>query len=230
MEPGAMIRGDKGASYNRGLKKNGNLIIRDAAAAIRIGGAGVAPGDAFNNIADMWVVKDLGFMPATGTAYKSKIGVLFSRHTNGPDRGIILDGVSGTGLRSVFELTPAPVGTMISLACLVIERSNLTGNRYGVYAPPGARVYCLRAVGNQAEQNNNGAGADGYDGGFLHGDIQGAVSIMDNMLEGQPDAVDLNSTGAAIRARFGYNYLESNHVNFSQFVLDRKSTRLNSSH
>ncbi|MGV1682895.1 hypothetical protein [Sphingopyxis sp. NJF-3] len=65
-----------------------------------------------------------------------------------------------------------------------------------------------------------------YDGGAIHGNIQGPVSIMDTQLEGQPNPIDLQPVGgllpvagsASIKARVGFNYIESIGVNGSQFA------------
>lgn len=223
-EPGLRIHGDKGPSYFRGSKKNGNLIIGEASHAIQIG-AGVGPGDDWGtNIADMWSVENIGFYANANTAFKSKTGIYYDRQTNGPDRGFMLSGISGVGLHSVFRMAPKRDGVQIAMANLVVENSCLSNNRYGLFSE--APIYGLRFVGNQAEQNNNGSGDDANDGGAIHGDFQGGITIMDNMLEGQPNAVNLDASSAAMRVDFQRNYIETNTVNNSEYVIRMKTSQV----
>lgn len=217
MQPGLLIRGDKGVSYNRGTMKNGNLVVGPAVdAALKIGGDGVGPEHSFENAADQWEVEHLGFTQAPGGEPKSKVGILFDRQTNGPDRGFILRGVSGQGLRALLEVAPKRDGVQTALANLVMLQCNASNNRWAIKA--NAPVFCLSARENQVEQNNNGLGPDGYDGGFIHGDIQGSVTVADNMMEGQPNAIDLAPSIGSIEASITGNYIEKNDVNSSRFV------------
>lgn len=219
---GGGLVGTKLPSYTRGQKKAGNFVI-DAAAdsAINLPYDGLWT-DAANQadpdyvFADSWTFKNIGFRQRTGAAYKSKVGIWYDMQNNGPHRHMLLDQVSGSGLRSVFEVAPKRTGVTTTLANLIVQNSVLSNNRYGIYAS--GPVYCVRFVGNQAEQNNNGSGADQFDGGAIHGNFAGAITITDNMLEGQPNAINIEPEAARVNALVARNYLETNNVNNSQYV------------
>lgn len=67
---------------------------------------------------------------------------------------------------------------------------------------------------------------DQWEGGAIHGNIQGPISIVDNQIEGQPNPIDLQPIGgplgvggsANIAARVTQNYIETVNVNSSEFV------------
>lgn len=216
--PGGGVSGRKLPSYGRGSGRKGNLVI-GSGASYGIGvGLGIAPSDTVDNKADSWTFEKLGFLPQKGTPYKAKTGILFGRQTNGPDRFVHLDRISAKELFAAFTLEPARAGLSTNIANLVVTNSVLSGNRYAVYVPSGSPVYGLRFINVQAEHNNNGSGSDSFDGGAVHGDIQGAVTIKDCMLEGQPNAINLFPSRGRLVFEASSNYVEKNTVNNSQYV------------
>ena len=221
-EPDFHIYTDRGPAYNRGNQKNGNIIVGVGTHALQVGDVG--PTDTVNTRSGMYSFEGLSFLPYNFAPQKSKTGVKLDRQTNGPDRGIIFDKISGRALESVIHVVPARPGVTTALANLVIKNSCLSNNRYGLLSE--APVFGLHFVNNQAEHNNNGTGVDGYDGGAVHGDIGGGIVIEDNMLEGQPNAINLTPSVHSMRLSFKRNYVEKNEINNSQYVIRLKTEQI----
>ena len=212
VQPGVKVFGTKGPSYNRGNGKSGNIVVGGSASyGIDFGNSSTST----VNPADSWAISNIGFLQANGVTAKTKSGVAFTRQNNGPDRGAIVKEISATGMYAGVYVKPLDAGKTISLATLVVENCDLSNNRYGIYSA--GRVHGLRFVGNQAEQNNNGNPNNAL-GGAVHGQFMGPITINDNMLEGQPDAVNIISDAASIKLESRGNYFETNNTNTSSFV------------
>src|SRR5690554_201835 len=107
-----MINGDKGATYNRGDGKSGNIVIGSGTEyAMDLGNsrtrgettdidAGVS-----TNPSDNWAVKNIGFVLEEGTPLRTKTGIIFTPSTNGPDRGLLLREVSAVYLGKAIHIT-----------------------------------------------------------------------------------------------------------------------------
>lgn len=205
----AMIYGDKGATYNRGDGKKGNILVGASADyAFNLGNERIRdysndiqdiPNHISRNAADNWSVKNIGIKPATGVADHVKTGIKHTAAHNGPDRGFLLSEVSGTQLKHVLHVTDQ--GQSVQLGTLVIENCCLSNNDIPVFAE--GLVFGLRFVGNQCEQNVSGA---------IHGTFIAGVTIEDNMLEAQPNPIKLTipSSGAKYQASIKRNYFEAN--------------------
>lgn len=218
-QPGVKVFGTKGPSYNRGNGKKGNILVGSGATVgLDLGNDSTST----TNPADMWSVSNIGFLQASGVSAKTKRGIAITRQNNGPDRGAILTEISAIGMEAGVYIPPPASGITIQLANLIIENSCLSNNKYGVWSE--GYVYGLRFVGNQAEQNNNGSAAGTLQGGAIKGNFAGGITINDNMLEGQPNAVDILSTGGAINFQSQRNYFETNNTNNSLFVYSLGTT------
>lgn len=218
-QPGTLIFGSKGPTYNRGTGKNGNILVGASAThGLDLGNSSTS----VSNPADMWSVSNIGFLQASGVAAKTKNGVAITRQQNGPDRGVIFSEISAVGMNAGIYVPPPRVGALIQVANIVVENSCLSNNKYGILSD--GYAYGLRFVGNQAEQNNNGTAAGDVQGGAVHGDFQGGITINDNMLEGQPNAINILATRSSIIFESQRNYFETNTVNNSLFVYSLGTT------
>lgn len=212
-QPGVLVQGSKGPSYNRGGGKKGNILVGASAThGLDLGNASTST----TNPADMWAVSNLGFLQASGVTAKTKRGISVVRQNNGPDRGVIFSQISGVGMEAVVYVPPVVPGVTISLANMVIENSCLSNNKYGVWSA--GRTYGLRFVGNQAEQNTNGLAPGTDQGSAVFGDFAGGITINDNMLEGQPNPINIQATFGAVQFESQRNYFERNDSNNSLFV------------
>lgn len=205
----AMIYGDKGATYNRGDGKKGNILVGASADyAFNLGNERIRdysndiqdiPNHISRNAADNWSVKNIGIKPAAGVADHVKTGIKHTAAHNGPDRGFLLSEVSGTQLKHVLHVTDQ--GQSVQLGTLVIENCCLSNNDIPVFAE--GLVFGLRFTGNQCEQNLRGA---------IHGTFNAGVAIEDNMLEAQPNPIKLTipPSGTKFQASIKRNYFEIN--------------------
>jgi len=200
-EPGIKIFGFKGSTYNRGAKKNGNIILGEQAdCAFNLGNFRIwNRTDINSNPADSWTITNIGVVQKSDLQPRIKNGFMFSSKTDGPDRGVVIRECSTTGLNSSVYI-PNP-DVPISLSTLIIENCCFSNNNYSVYSE--GRVCGVRIVGNQMEQNTLGA---------IHGTFDGPVYIADNMLEGQPNTINIVSpkNGNRLGVIIERNYFELN--------------------
>ena len=185
-EPAGVI-GDKSPTYNRGGGKDGWVLVgTNATHAFDFGNyrtydANVADVDLkkSKNPADTWLVKGIGIKKHSSViGSRTKDGILFTSKTDGPDRSITVQEFSAYNLNRAIYV---PVTTAsVSSASFNVSNCNLSGNNYGIYHE--ARSYSTLIVGNQIEQN--------YVGG-IYGCFDGVTTIRDNMLEGQPNAINI---------------------------------------
>lgn len=202
--PGVRIFGEQGATYNRGTGKNGFIECAAAASpAFDLGNSRTT-----GNPADNWEVQGISFRQQAGVPVRTVDGISFTSRTNGPDRGAVIKSVSFIGLRDAITTENPDLETQ--LANLIVENCVFTGCESAINAK--GNLLGLRFVGNQCEQN---AGTNGV----IRGSINGGVTITDNMLEGQPNAVSIDippTTGNRPQVEFSRNYLEANS---GQYVL-----------
>lgn len=97
-----------------------------------------------------------------------------------------------------------------ALSTITISGCNINACGYGIYAEGVSAVVCANITGNNIEQNQNG-------GIYLIGEtvdnlrvVNSSISIVDNMLEGQPEPIAIRAAVSLIRI-IG-NYLESSQV------------------
>ena len=209
-EPGLKIFGHKGASYDRGLTKNGFLLIGgEAPYGIDLGDfqRSLVQGGSSNNPADTWAVSGLGFKQASGTVPFSKKGVALTSQHNGPDRGVWFNEVSMVGLETGVYIPPNEEDVTIQVANLNIENSVLSSNKYGVLNE--GQVYGFSFIKNQSEHNIEHA---------VKGSFNGGIVISDNMLEGQKDAICITESLGEVKIVSERNYFERNDLNESSYV------------
>lgn len=216
-EPGA-IHGDKGATYNGGIGKDGWILIGSGAEyAFNLGNERVYSATTQSvdtkqtrNWADNWEIKGIGIKGANGIAARTKTGIKHTARTNGPDRGMTIHGLSAYDLKHAVHITNQNLGTQ--LANLVIEGSCLSKCDIPVFAE--GNILGFRFVGNQCEQNYSGA---------IHGTFNGGITIEDNMLEGQVNAINIYPTSFGNRPKIAIkrNYFEANS---GDYVIKVKST------
>lgn len=205
-EPGVKLCGDKGASYNRGMGKLGNIIIgADATHAIDLGDGRTA--STSNNPADCWTVENIGIVQEEGTAFGTKNGIVISAMQNGPDRGILFNEVSATGLEAAVYIPQTASGVSIQAANLNITNCAISENKVALLND--GSVYGMRFVGNQCEQNAEHA---------IKGKFAGGVVISDNMLEGQKNPICMPSCFAQLNLVSERNYFERNEINDSEYI------------
>ncbi len=187
--------GNMGATYHRGVGKAGSLLVgENATAAFDLGNSRTT-----GNPADNWSVSRIGVKQAAGVTAYTKDGFRLTSKTDGPDRAAVFREVSGRGLNAAIRVMDPGVSTAV--ANLIIENSVLIANNYAVLAE--GSVLGLRFVGNQAEQNVLGA---------IHGTFTAGVAIEDNMLEGQPNPINLKGysiTGNRLAVGHYRNYYEA---------------------
>ena len=199
----SMIYGNKGACYNRGLGKNGNLVLRNTLFGIDLGNSRTWDRVSTDvNPADNWTIKNIGITRHESVAFGTQVGIKHTAATNGPDRAFILDEVSIDGMDNALLVVNN--GFETQLATLIIEKSVLSGNKLAINAE--GSIYGARIAGNQIEQ----CGA-----GSIHGNFSGPLTVHDNMLEGTGNTINLtrtnpeNLTGVALSLE--RNYFEANY-------------------
>lgn len=205
-----MIYGDAGATYNRGIGKDGMIII-GGDYAINAGNERTYSSTIQDvatkksrNPADNWTFKNLSFIQKAGSTARTKTAIKHTAATDGPDRGLIMREVSGTGLKHVLHVTNQDKSTQ--LANVIIENCCISNCELPVFAE--GMVLGLRFVGNQCEQNTLGA---------IKGTFNGPITIEDNMLEGQQNPFEMTIppiTGNRPKVSFKRNYLEANAGDF----------------
>ena len=147
---------------------------------------------------DGWAFSGLGFKQSTNIAANTADGIRLTSARNSPDRGYTFEKITCLLFnRGMYVAANANyvAGTM------VIEKSNLSKNNYGLYCDQ--KVEGLRFVGNQCEQNKIG-------GLKIKG--AGGITITDNMLEGQPNTIEIDgkSNGQGTQVEIKRNYFEAN--------------------
>lgn len=196
-EPGVKVFGFAGGTYNRGIGKNGKIIIGpNAPYAFDFGNERTT-----GNPADNWSISNVAFIQATGVTANTKYGIALTSKTNGPDRGAIVRECSASGLAAGVYVPDLAVATRI--ANLIVENCCFSNNGYALYAP-NANIFGARIVGNQMEQNAIGA---------IHGAFNASVLIADNMLEGQNNTINItvpSITGNRPCVVIERNYFEAN--------------------
>lgn len=215
-EPGIRIFGNKAASYDRGVGRNGFVLVGEQAGyAFNLGNYRKADGtDSSTNRADAFSLSNIGFKPVDYSLRRQKDGVHFTSSTNGPDRGGVISECSFINLKNGVYLPYTNQETQY--ATLNIEKSVFVGCDYGVVAE--GNVLGFRFVGNQCEQNAKGG---------IKGTFNGGVTITDNMLEGQPNAIEIYSppvTGGSPKVEIARNYFE---LQRGEFVISYTATATN---
>lgn len=122
-----------------------------------------------------------------------------SQDDNMPHRGGMFRDCSFRGFETAI-LLEAPTPGNLGLANLNVENCNFSGGSYAVRAL--SQTFGLRFVNNQAEQ-----------GATIAGLFDSGVTITDNMLEGQSNAIDINSV-ARTKVYLARNYFELNGGSF----------------
>ena len=201
-----MIYGDKAATYDRGQGTDGWLLTDGSSDhVINLGNyrenstTTDIEASLSQNPADQFTIKNIG-IKYTGTPPLLTSGIRHTAATDGPDRGLVIREFSGLGLDNAIHISDQ--GKSTQLANLVVENSVIHGCRYAIKAD--GNVLGARIVGNQLEQNSEGA---------IHGTFNGSVTIEDNMLEGQPNTINITIppiTGNRPKVSISRNYFESN--------------------
>lgn len=196
--PGIRIFGDHGGSYNRGTPKRGWL---EAAAGITrmidLGNSRTT-----GNPADNWQIDGISLRQAAGVTARTVDGIAFTSRTNGPDRGVLMRSVSFIGLKDAITIENPDISA--NLATLDIQSCVFQGCISAINAK--GRMFAFRFVGNQCEQN---IGTNGV----IRGSIDGPITIDDNILEGQPNAISIDippTFGNSPSFRSSKNYFEAN--------------------
>lgn len=195
INPGVRIFGDQSATYNRGTGKDGWLLGQAELVRFFDLGASRTTG----NPADQWQVEGLSLKQAVGVTARTIDGISFTTRTNGPDRGANIRDMSFVGLKDGITIENPDISTVI--ANLNVEGSVFTACESAVNAK--GRVLGFRFVNNQCEQN---VGTNGV----IRGALDGPVTITDNMLEGQSNAIVFDGNSAGPQAKIENNYLEAN--------------------
>lgn len=204
-----MLLGDAAPTYNRGDGKKGKIVIGTTDHAFDLGNyrtRGTAPfvfdveNKRTKNPADQWTIKNLAFIQKTGQPSKSKTALLHTSRTNGPDRGVALKEVSGSGLKHLFKCVNSDSETQIATfsADNVCASENELPFKFDGATNGGVVTSC------QVEQNTVGA---------FHGYMNGAWFFKGNMLEGQPNAIKVEVppvTGNRTMLVAHGNYFEAN--------------------
>jgi hypothetical protein len=175
--PDVKLWGVKGAGYHLGANddKGGNFVVGASARCAIDFGDSAAVGAVRTG---QWNVANIGIKQAIGVTAKTKNGLEFTSAHNGPHRGAIVRELSANDMNAaIFVKDP---GVSVSLATLVIENSVMANGNYGLLSA--GNVLGMRFVGNQCEQNSLGA---------IHGTFSGPIKIQDNMLEGQPNTINI---------------------------------------
>ncbi|ENU30664.1 hypothetical protein F991_01462 [Acinetobacter sp. CIP-A165] len=199
----SMIFGNRAATYYRGVGKKGYIIVDSEGPAFDLGGD-KNTAERLGNPADQWTVKNIGFIPHPDQLPLTKVAIQHSAKTNGPDRGFILEEVSGSRLKNVLHIKDHGVQTQ--LATLVVEKCTISNNSIAILAD--GNVFGARIVGNQIEQNSSGC---------IHGVFHAALTIHDNMLEGSGNTIyikDHNIDRNGCYLSLEGNYFELNYGDY----------------
>lgn len=185
---GNALGGNMGSSYING----GHITGGPGLSALFDYGNNAATNPASNRV----VFSGVAFKNTNGTTSAIKV----SRAGDGPDRDILFFNTTGYGFVDAV-LFDAPAGNTLSGATVTFQNSYFLQNT-GSAVNALDRLLGFRYVGNMSEA-----------GGQVRGKIDGPVTITDNMLEGQPNALELVGMGAA-KALIGRNYYERNSGDF----------------
>lgn len=197
------ITGTKPASQTRNsveTGKKGNILIGANSDTVFDFGASLSKDDRGGYYADCWTVKNIGFIQADGVTPRTKTCIKHTAATDGPDRFLMLREVSAMGVRHALHITNQ--NKSVQVASMVVENCALSNNYIPLFAE--GNVLGLRFVGNQCEQNYGGA---------IHGTFNSSVVIHDNMLEGQPNTINITVppiTGNRPKISIQGNYFELN--------------------
>jgi hypothetical protein len=195
--PGIRIFGDGGPSYYGRSAKNGNIVIGTGASSA----FDLSNSRTTGNPADNWAIHNIAMIPKLGITAGTKNGIVFTSKTNGPDRGAQVISCSGAYLNAAVYI-PDP-GVATALATLCVENCCFSNNNYACLST-NANIFGARFVSNQMEQNALGA---------IHGAFNGPVYIADNMLEGQPNPINItvpSIAGNRPSVVIERNYFEAN--------------------
>jgi len=199
--PGVRIHGNQGPSYNR-LNKLGWIKsnVGDGNCTIDLGNSRTT-----GNPADNWQVEYLS-IKSSELAQNSRTqdAIRLTTRTNGPDRGLTVDSFSCHGMNSAINIVNPDLETV--LANLTVKDCCFNANNYCVLTT--GNTIGMDFKNNQAEQNALGC---------IKGTFTSAVTIEQNMLEGQPNTVEIEIppvTGNRPQVTFKNNYLEQNRGDF----------------
>lgn len=216
-EPGILIKGMKGAGYDRELGKLGNIVL-DATCTHGLDlSDNRSPSDVGykGNPADGWSVRNVG-VTSKGQNQLGD-GIVISCNTDGPDRGGAITEVSLNYLNRGLYLPPNE--SSVSFAALIVQDSVLSNNNYGIYAD--GSTFNARIVGNQIEHNHVGG---------IWGRFNGATLIADNILEGQPRAITvlsrIGTQSAQPQIEVTRNYFEAQSVYAMSFTINNEYNSL----
>lgn len=211
-EPTAIV-GDKGATYDRGLGKQGWFLLKDGMThAFDFGNyrtyqAGVYDPD--NNIspnpADYWTFKNLGIKPDAGVTPRTQDGIRLTTQTNGPDRALQVDNASLRRLdRAIFIEKQLDAARIVSIASLNVENSVIADSNYGIYCD--GRSFQTAIENNQIEQNYQAS---------IWGRFDGPLRVINNIIEGaaQPKGIVIRNTegsfNSSVQAVIESQYFEA---------------------
>ena len=196
------IFGGSGSTYNQPEQpKKGSVVLANGLAlGFNLGANRPIPA---LNFADMWCVKDLMVQPQT---LKSRTQTAFAitGANDAPDRGINFVGVSAMGFDKCVYLPD--LGTLTQGATMNFDGCVMSHNANVIVADN--CVYGLRVVNCQMEANT---------ASVIKGKFNAAVTIEDNMLEGNVNCIDLQSgTRVAFQSQvtIGANYFEWNRGDY----------------
>lgn len=199
---GLLVFGFKAPTYNRQQRK-GWFLVDNNQCGFDVGGS------TNTQRGDSWTFRNIGFKPSKTALDRVPDGVRITATLDGPERGWNFDGVTFSVLnRGIYVAN----GAGFMAATVSIQNSVLCNNNYAFYGDQ--KVDGFRFVGNQCEQNIIGAIK-------LKG--AGGINISDNMMEGQPNAIEIDgwSVQSGSQVEIRRNYFERN---FGDFLISYKDT------
>ena len=199
---GLLVFGFKAPTYNRQQRK-GWFLVDNNQCGFNVGGS------TNTQRGDSWTFRNIGFKPSKTALDRVPDGVRITATLDGPERGWNFDGVTFSVLnRGIYVAN----GAGFMAATVSVQNSVLCNNNYAFYGDQ--KVDGFRFVGNQCEQNVIG-------GIKLEG--AGGINISDNMLEGQPNAIEIDgwSVQSGSQVEIKRNYFERN---FGDFLISYKDT------
>jgi hypothetical protein len=179
--------------------KKGHVVPKSGISrAFDLGGSRLTPA------VGCWTIDGISIRPETAT--NAIDGFVFTSKADGPDRPVVIRNCTGVFLNSAVRIPSRGVAS--ALATLVIENNHFTSCNYALLADYG-NIFGARIVGNNLEQNLLGG---------IWGAFNGPVYIADNMLEGQPNAIRIQTPevigGNLANVVIERNYFESNGGSF----------------
>ena len=212
-EPTGII-GDKPPTYNRGRGKAGWILVHnDADYALNLGNSRTYDPAVTNvdlkkssNPADTWMIKGIGIRQHSSVSSpRVKDGIWFTTNNNGPDRSVNFIEVSAVGLNRAIYVPNQTAA--VTTASFTVKDCNLVNNNYAIYHR--ARTYGALIANNQLEQNSLGG---------IHICADGLITIRDNMLEGQRNAINIMNHDVLLntgRTSITGNYFEANYGDYA---------------